>query len=95
MEKEEKKIQNQDDFDALIDKLAKMVTERHLGVVAIVLLESIKPLSFLGSQVMVSLDPFVAAFFKPEEYRKFYRMIENRENVEKLIKKIEEYENEK
>ncbi len=95
MEKEEKKIQNQDDFDALIDKLAKMVVERHLGVVAIVLLESIKPLSFLGSQVMVSLDPFVAAFFKPEEYRKFYRMIENRENVEKLIKKIEEYENEK
>lgn len=92
---ERKEVQNKKNFDDLIDKLAKMIVERHLGVVAIVFLESVKPLTFLGSQLMVFFDPFVSVFFKPDDYRRFYEMIEDRKNVEKLIEKIEEYENKK
>ncbi len=91
--KAEKDLKNKD-FEELIDKLARKIVSRRLGVVAIVLFESVKPLSFLGSQLMVFLDPFISAFFKPDEYRKFYEMIEDRKNIDKLIKRIEHYENE-
>lgn len=92
----EKKIDQSKEarFEELIDKIARMIVQRRLGVVAIVLLESIKPLTFLGSQLMVFMDPFVSAFFKPDDYRLFYEMIEDRKNVDRLIERIEKYENE-
>ncbi len=92
----EKKIEQSKEarFEELIDKIARMIVQRRLGVVAIVLLESIKPLTFLGSQLMVFMDPFVSAFFKPDDYRLFYEMIEDRKNVDRLIERIEKYENE-
>lgn len=96
MEKEGEVIQNkeQENYEDLIDRLARMVVKRRLGIVAVVMLESVKPLTFLGSQLMVFLDPFVSAFFKPDDYRRFYRMIEDRSNIDKLIERIEKYENE-
>lgn len=94
MEKKERDLKDKD-FEELIDKLARMIVNRQLSVVAIVLLESVKPLTFLGSQLMVFLDPFISAFFKPDDYRKFYEMIEDRKNIDKLIERIEQYENEK
>ena len=81
-------------FDELIDRIARAIVQRRLGVLAIVLLESVKPLTFIGSQLMVFLDPFVSAFFKPDDYRLFYEMLEDRKNVDRLIEKIEQYENE-
>jgi len=94
LEKKERDLKDKD-FEELIDKLARMIVNRQLSVVAIVLLESVKPLTFLGSQLMVFLDPFISAFFKPDDYRKFYEMIEDRKNIDKLIERIEQYENEK
>ncbi len=93
MEKEASEVQNKEDFSELIDKLARMIVKRRLGVVAIVMLESTKPLTFLGSQLMVFFDPFISVFFKPDDYRKFYKMIEDRRNVDRLIERIEYYEN--
>ncbi len=88
------KDRKEERFEELIDKIARMIVQRRLGVVAIVLLESVKPLTFLGSQLMVFMDPFVSAFFKPDDYRLFYEMIEDRKNIDKLIERIEKYENE-
>jgi len=93
LEKEASEVQNKEDFSELIDKLARMIVKRRLSVVAIVMLESTKPLTFLGSQLMVFLDPFISVFFKPDDYRKFYKMIEDRRNVDRLIERIEYYEN--
>ena len=88
------KDRKEERFEELIDKIARMIVQRRLGVVAIVLLESVKPLTFLGSQLMVFMDPFVSALFKPDDYRLFYEMIEDRKNIDKLIERIEKYENE-
>ena len=88
------KDRKEERFEELIDKIARMIVQRRLGVVAIVLLESVKPLTFLGSQLMVFMDPFVSAFFKPDDYRLFYEMVEDRKNIDKLIERIEKYENE-
>ncbi len=94
MEKKEIKKTPEERFEELIDKIAKAIVERRLGTIAIVMLESVKPLTFIGSQLMIFLDPFVTAFFKPDDYRLFSEMIEDRKNLEKLIERIEQYENE-
>jgi hypothetical protein len=54
--------------------------------------ESVKPLSFVGSQGMVFLQPFVQAFLNRKEYDEITLMMEERENVEKLLCEIERQE---
>ena len=79
-----------EDYSDLIEKIAEEVVERQLTVPAIVFLESVKPLSFLGNQLMIFLNPLVSLLVSSENYYRFIRMIEDRENVEKLIETIED-----
>ena len=78
----------------LIGKVAKKVVEMRMVVPAILFLESVKPLSFIGSQVMVFLQPFVRAFFSLREYDELALILEDRENVERLILAIERMDSE-
>lgn len=80
------------DGDALIDAVAAKVTGMGLGVPAIFFLESSKPLSFLGSQLLVFLEPFVKTFFDIQSYERFYTLMEDRDNVERLIQRVEDLE---
>jgi hypothetical protein len=73
----------------LIEKLASKIVELKLTAPAIFLLESSKPLSFIGSQALVFLQPVVQAVFPFKEYQEIAVMLEDRENVEKLIVAIE------
>ncbi len=76
----------------LLEKIAHQIVKRKLTVPAIMFFESIKPLSFIGSQGMVFLQPFVQAFFNRKEYDEITLMMEERENVERLICEIERQE---
>lgn len=78
-----------DDYSDLIEKIAKKVVEWRLTAPAIVILESSKPISFVASQVLVFFDPIVKSFFNISDYERFYMMIEDRENLERLILAIE------
>lgn len=80
------------DDEALIDAVATKIVRMGLGVPAIFFLESSKPLSFLGSQLLVFLEPFVKTFFDIKSYDRFYTLMEDRENVEKLIQRVEDLE---
>jgi len=91
----EKTNNNKDTYDDIIERIAERVVNMRLGTVAIVLLESTKPLSFIASQVLVFFEPIVRALFNPKDYKRFYEMLEDRNNIEKLIQRIEEKENEK
>jgi len=91
----EKTNNNKDTYDDIIERIAERVVNMRLGIVAIVLLESTKPLSFIASQVLVFFEPIVRALFNPKDYTRFYEMLEDRNNIEKLIQRIEEKENEK
>ena len=82
-----------DDYSDLIEKIAKKVVDWRLTAPAIVVLESSKPISFVASQVLVFFDPIVKSFFNIRDYERFYTMIEDRENLERLIMAIEEEEN--
>jgi len=83
-------LSGEEDFSELSAKLAYEIVVRQLTVPAIIFLESIKPLSFLGNQLLIFANPVVSLVVSSGNYYKFVRMIEDRENVEKLIIAIEE-----
>ncbi len=75
--------------------MAREVVARRLAAPATFLLESSKPISFIASQGLVVLGPFVDAALDVPAYDAFVRMIEKRENVDKLLTRIEELEEER
>jgi hypothetical protein len=74
---------------ALFDKIADRIARRSLAVPAIFFLESSKPLSFVGSQALVFFEPFIRAVVNVPSYDRFVSLMEQRENVERLIQAIE------
>jgi len=74
----------------LFEKIAKKIVEREMTVPAIMLLEMVKPLSFLGSQALVFLNPIVSLVVSSGDYYRFVRLMEERDNIEKLAVAIEE-----
>ncbi|HEC78343.1 MAG TPA: hypothetical protein ENI34_04270 [candidate division WOR-3 bacterium] len=76
----------------LINKIAQKIVDYRLAPVAIVFLESSKPLTFLGNQLMIFMQPFYRALFSYREYEEITAMLEDRENIEALICEIERLE---
>jgi hypothetical protein len=74
---------------AVLDKVAKKVVEKSMTVPAIVFLESVKPLNFVGSQAMVFFEPIVQSLFNLKDYDTFRTALERRQTLEILIQKIE------
>jgi len=76
----------------ILTKIARKVVDLKLTPVAVVMLESTKPLSFVGSQLMVFFQPIVTALFPFREYDEVTALLEDRANVEALIQTIEKME---
>ena len=79
----------------LMKKVAQKIVDLRMTPVAVVMLESSKPLSFLANQFLVFMQPFYRAFFTFREYEEFAAMLEDRNNIEVLIRVIERLEEEK
>lgn len=82
----------------LMDRVAGLIVRRGLTVPAIMFFETVKPLNWIGSQGMLMAEPFMWAVnpllhamfgLKHEDYLKFQKMMEKRDNVENLIQTIE------
>jgi len=80
--------------EQLLEKLAHKVVDLKMSAMAIFILESMKPLSFVSSQVMVFFEPIVQTFFEFRDYETLRETIEHRENVEYFIRRIETLEDE-
>ena len=77
------------DEEKLIGNIAKKVVDFGLEVPAILFLEMARPLSFIGSQLaIVALGPF-QWLFQPEG-TKYTGLFMNKENVGRIIDRIEE-----
>ncbi|MBI5806702.1 hypothetical protein HZA73_11780 [candidate division TA06 bacterium] len=76
----------------LLAKIADQIVKRKMTTPAILFFESVKPLSFVGSQALVFLQPIIQAFLNRREYDEIVLMMEERENVEKLLLEIENQE---
>jgi len=77
------------DKKELMKKIADQVVKRQLTVPTIMFLESIKPLSFIGSQAMIFFNPIAQIVYPTEIYGRLQMMFEDRANVELLIQTIE------
>jgi hypothetical protein len=77
---------------ALIDRLAAFVVRRRMTVPALMLLESGRPLNFIGSQLLAFLAPFVTMVFSEQEYSRFTGILERRGCVDLIIERIEKAE---
>ena len=75
--------------EALLDRLAELTVRHRMTVPAIFFLESVKPLSYVGSQALYFFEPMVRAFFSVQEYDRFARMMERRDTLEALLRRIE------
>lgn len=78
----------------LLDKLAQKVIGYKMTVPAIMFLETVKPLSYVGSQTMVFFEPMVKAVFNVAEYDEIRLLMEDRRNVEELLVRIEKFDRE-
>jgi hypothetical protein len=73
----------------LLGRLAAFIVRRRLGPAAILFIESLRPLNYIGSQALLFLRPFVVPFLKEAEYERLAAILERREGLGALIEAIE------
>jgi hypothetical protein len=79
-----------EEVDNLIESIARDVVRRRLETAAVMFLEMNKPLSFVAGQAVAAGTPVLGALFGAEKVARYGSLFGSKENVEKLIKKIEE-----
>jgi hypothetical protein len=76
--------------DELIDKLAGKVVKHGMAMPAVLFLEMHKPFAFLASQTVILASGFLAPFVGIQNVQEYSKLIETRENIERLILRIEQ-----
>ena len=75
--------------DELIEKIAQHIVKRKMGLIAQITLETLSPLTWLGAELgMTILGPYLE-FLGVEKVTALFR---NRDNVTRLMDRIEEIE---
>jgi hypothetical protein len=80
----------EEERDRTIEKWARKIVGKGLETPAILFLEMHKPLTFLASQGLLVGMPFLAPFIGVDVVHKYSKLLESRENIELLIRRIEE-----
>jgi hypothetical protein len=75
--------------DALVERLARLVDRWGLATPAIFFLEANKPLSFIGSQALLLLQPMTDLFMAPELTADLAALFADRDRLEGLISRLE------
>jgi hypothetical protein len=75
---------------ALLDKVASGIVRRGMADPAVLFLESLGPLNFLGSQVLHGLAPFLELVCDPTELERLANILERRDSIERLSTLIAE-----
>ena len=73
----------------LISDLAQKIVKHGMAVPAILFLEMVKYMSFIGSQLMVFFGPVITVFIQSQSYYRITHLLEERQNVEFLILEIQ------
>lgn len=84
-----------DSPEALIDAVARKVVQRRLEVPAVFFLEMNKPLSFIMGQSLLVAMPFLAPLLGIQRVEQLSQLLQERENVDRLIERIEELSEER
>ena len=78
----------------IVERHAKIIVKYGLGTVTILWLDSLKYMSFLGSQVLQVANPILTLIPYFKDFDKVAEMMEDEENVDYFLTRIEHYMNE-
>ena len=70
---------------ALLENVSRLLTQRHLEAPAVLFLESVGPLNFIGSQIVHGVRPFLDLMCETAELERLAVLLERRDSVERLI----------
>jgi hypothetical protein len=74
---------------ALLERIAEVLVRRGMAAPAAVFLESMGPMSYLGSQALHVLAPIIDCAFDAKEVEQVARLLERRDTVSRLIAIVE------
>ncbi len=69
----------------LLERVADAVVKRGMVAPAMVFLESLGPMNFLGSQALYFLTPIIEWAFQTKEVEQVARLLERRDTISRLI----------
>ena len=75
-----------------IDHFCEIVTRKKLIVPVSLFLETVRPLNYVGSQILYGLSPIVSVWIKPQAMNELAQFLENRGAIDFLCKRLEESE---
>jgi hypothetical protein len=74
----------------MLDDLADGIANRRLTPAALFFLESMKPLGWIGSQMLLFLRPIVAiVWHDPTKWDRVQKILEKRGSIELLLRRLE------
>lgn len=73
----------------MLMRLVRFVVKRGLATPAILFLQTVFPLNFIGAQALLFFKPFATAIFNPVDYERFTALLERRETIPKLVELLE------
>lgn len=73
----------------VVDRVLREVIRRQMTTPASIFLESIRPMTYLGSQAMHFFGPFMTVLIEPQAYRAFSSFLEKRGAVDYLLMRME------
>ena len=76
----------------LVERVAHRIVRLQLSTAALFFLESLRPLNFIGSQLMHFLSPVVQAFGDFQDYDRMAALLEDRRSIDYMIETIEKAE---
>ena len=78
---------------ALLEKVTRAIIRREMAIPALLFLESLGPLHFIGSQVVHGLKPFLDLVCDSAELARLAVVLERRDSLERLSMLIQEQAN--
>ena len=73
----------------LMARVAEVIVKRDMAAPATVFLESMGPMSFLGSQALHFLAPIIECVFSAKDVEQIAQLLERRDSIPRLIALIE------
>ena len=73
----------------LMERIAEVIVSRRMAAPAMMFLESMGPMNFLGSQALHFITPIIECAFSTKEVEQVARLLERRDTVTRLIAIIE------
>jgi len=79
-----------DEEKQFLDAIADRIARRRMTAAALFFLESMKPLGWVGSQMMYFFRPFVQALWSdPKTWDRVAKLLERRGSIELLLRRLE------